>query len=888
VIGESAVRPHRLAYAVPRGAGPGEPPPVPEVLSGQEGVPPDVLEGMAPLITAAAAFTPDGPGCSGVLGHTRLPGGASVLHQADAPPKTAGDGGSVPVARVNACYLPDGAEALGDRTPVETWRSALWEDQWEEGQSLGDGCPRWCDDERLVEFAAERGEQVEWFLADVQRLFLRPAGRQILIAERDLAVVARWIALACASLPLSHARLLTFALRTDVPSAAPQQILGIGPDCEADRFDETLLRHLYRVHDGLGGPGSPPRPGPGPWAQIAAQAWRQGIPPRAARGLSGPFDIVPLQDALLPTGIPLPGTANWASMPGNEDVLSESGRRLVEPSAGPGDEHARRETERVDEQAPPGAAGLPPGAPTASNTPTASSAPTAAVDALPGGAMDRLPPVRQPAGPPHGLRPPEHTDVPEAVEARPRPPLGASYRRLSPGELEALLRWLGTSVPACDNGRLAVVLGGLAPGSTRSDGAPDPTARPEDVRAQAIERLRNAIRTCWTENPEDWASLLEVLHALRPPVPDRVSGHETEVAAKLARDLFQPDKRDRPGTLSMLERLPGPFVERLLAELNRFETGAEPPRAVREVIASSLADWFASVRELAPMRLRLLIHARELDERRVAGLGAFRELAGLLSFGPRYETGMFRLAWRFAWPDAGPTVDEAAAVAHEYGAHAFARAELGQELAAPLTAHSPVTAALGDLAESLLAQDFALSTQRRRVAEVLRLAWRLEHDRVRPAEAADRIRELTSGHHVRDAIRVWFNERLAVRLATGHPWELHDRRVLTRLQSFMEEDLLDAYVTEQLAPKHLAGLVSRLAAEPDHAARLFAAWDEKGGSCSSGWPKAAARLTHEVFGELVRRLRPEDRQRIADRLGTTGGSELTQTWWRFADRFPPP
>ncbi|MFG2498061.1 GTPase-associated protein 1-related protein [Streptomyces sp. NPDC048441] len=133
------------------------------------------------------------------------------------------------------------------------------------------------DPEQLTSFAREHAARVEPFLADVRRLFGERAGRQIVIAEHDPLTVAHWVALACASLPDAYAMSLTYSTWTAEPGRAPQQILGIGPDADFDRFDGPTLDHFYRVHDGVGGQGSTPMPDT--WAEVTAQQWIDGTPP---------------------------------------------------------------------------------------------------------------------------------------------------------------------------------------------------------------------------------------------------------------------------------------------------------------------------------------------------------------------------------------------------------------------------------------------------------------------------------------------------------------------------------------------------------------------------------------------------------------------------------
>lgn len=134
----------------------------------------------------------------------------------------------------------------------------------------------------------------------------RPADRR---REEDPETVAHRIALACASLPEHLARELTFVTRADEPHDAPQQIIGIGPDSSFDRHDPLLVQHLYRVHDALGGPGSPALPDP--WAELTAALWQAGTPPvplapaapsPGTRQAADPFDLAALVPPLLRLG----------------------------------------------------------------------------------------------------------------------------------------------------------------------------------------------------------------------------------------------------------------------------------------------------------------------------------------------------------------------------------------------------------------------------------------------------------------------------------------------------------------------------------------------------------------------------------------------------------
>ncbi|QQC91971.1 GTPase-associated protein 1-related protein [Streptomyces alfalfae] len=202
--------------------------------------------------------------------------------------------------RVEALHLSASTPGPGSVWPIDTWRSGTWEP--DAGEELGAGFVEselpvtraHFDSGRLVEFARARAERVAPFLADVRRLFDDPAGRQIVLVEEDPETVAHWVALACASLPEAYVPVLTFTTRTDDPHRAPQQIIGIGPDVEFDR-DEATVEYLYRVHDGTGGPQSPPA-GSDAWAQLTAERWISGSPPTPGTGAGADdaFALIPL------------------------------------------------------------------------------------------------------------------------------------------------------------------------------------------------------------------------------------------------------------------------------------------------------------------------------------------------------------------------------------------------------------------------------------------------------------------------------------------------------------------------------------------------------------------------------------------------------------------
>ncbi|WP_405608893.1 GTPase-associated protein 1-related protein [Streptomyces sp. NBC_01508] len=257
----------------------------------------DPLAQVRQVIALTHHWTPHG-----ALSCSRLPDGGSLLCDS----RTDGERPDEQRQFIEAVHLPAGAAGFDPVWPIDTWRSRSWDTP---GPADGHGnvlpAPEGhFDPPLLVRFAQERAARVAPFLADVRRLWADPAGRQIVIAEEDPETVVRWIALACASLPEHHARELTFVTRADEPHEAPQQIVGIGPESAFDRHDPLLVEHLYRVHDGLGGPGSPYVPDP--WAELTAALWRSGTPPvppaSGAADDDDPFALAALVPQLLRLG----------------------------------------------------------------------------------------------------------------------------------------------------------------------------------------------------------------------------------------------------------------------------------------------------------------------------------------------------------------------------------------------------------------------------------------------------------------------------------------------------------------------------------------------------------------------------------------------------------
>ncbi|MGA4845998.1 GTPase-associated protein 1-related protein [Streptomyces sp. G5(2025)] len=222
-------------------------------------------------------------GAGSELSYSLLPDGGRLLCAA------------LPGQRVEALHLGADTPGPGPAWPIDAWRSAAWEP--DAGQTLAAGfveselpvSEAHFDRERLVRFARTHADRVAPFLTDVRRLFDDPAGRQIVLVEEDPETVAHWIALACASLPEAYVPALTFTTWTTDPHGAPHQIIGTGPAAGLDRTDDATVTYLYRVHDGTGGPQSPPAASDA-WAQLTAERWISGNPPRPTPGAAAHAD----------------------------------------------------------------------------------------------------------------------------------------------------------------------------------------------------------------------------------------------------------------------------------------------------------------------------------------------------------------------------------------------------------------------------------------------------------------------------------------------------------------------------------------------------------------------------------------------------------------------
>ncbi|MEV7402436.1 GTPase-associated protein 1-related protein [Streptomyces sp. NPDC091267] len=220
----------------------------------------------------------------------------------------------------HAVHLPAGARLPGGMAPITACRAARWATAAPDRapldpvSALAPATGHAREREGLNDFAVSRGPWLAGVLADLRRLSGPAEPPRVVLVERQSADVARWIALAAATLPPESAERLTFTTYARHPERAPQQVVGVLP-----QDAHELPGPGFRVHVCTG-----PRPEgtvQDAWAETAARIWRSRAPElfREAAELPGePFAAGPVAVTALCAGIALgpnerAAAAGWAA-----------------------------------------------------------------------------------------------------------------------------------------------------------------------------------------------------------------------------------------------------------------------------------------------------------------------------------------------------------------------------------------------------------------------------------------------------------------------------------------------------------------------------------------------------------------------------------------------
>ncbi|WP_405868218.1 GTPase-associated protein 1-related protein [Streptomyces sp. NBC_00005] len=802
-----------------------------------DGVPDDLMQRIITATHGAA------PASGAALSYTRLPhregGGLLCSARLDEDSER---------LRVDARYEAGDPDGTRRRWPVDAWRPSALAARGDEAFAPED---RLWDDALLVKFASDQGRRVAPFLADVRGLFADPAGRQIVVAEQDQETVARWIALACASLPVAYARALTFTTHSADPGAAPQQILGIDPDTDPEVFDRKdlpTITHLFRVHDGLGGPGSPPLADS--WAEAAAWLWREGVVPRP--------------------GGPEEGTADGSGAFGSAgDAEGRDG------SGGSRD------------------SGLSPGAAAAGQAP-------APQPPAPQDPFALLPLVRRALT--------ARSD--DAFEALPDGSLlseilTAATRAAEQGPLDdALARDLAEIARRIATHRRDAVQPLVAALLRRQAKA----AHPQDV-VPALEAARGelplddgtwrTVRSEFGPPPEDELRRLlrqppspaweKPLRALLTPGADRGSTVD-EAVLGLARALSRPDDRqpcaDAVALLAALgDRV---FTRRVL---NRLAEGAEGRRigAIRDLAASPHGVWLRDHLDGAPFVVRIAASAANLGGAPYGrtGVELWAELAKLHLDGQVSDVPTLKILWALAWPEKSgvPPKHEQGRVTDVCPARLIVEAGWESRLSHWLRHPGRVTQEYFDFARAVSGSR-RLAPSEQALAQLLVLArdFARGEETVGPFMERLPVLERDAGRLdevVRDRIDCW----IARGMARTEPAELYRTHALHYVATG-SLGLIHEYGKAVRHAQRQGGTLEPAALrDPSRLAALFVIWGQPHRGARGRWRDLSNELLYEVLGAVVQHLDERDLSTVATVLSKVD-KWWVQTWndWRNGRR----
>ncbi|MET8683047.1 GTPase-associated protein 1-related protein [Streptomyces sp. NPDC004732] len=777
------------------------------------------------------------------LSYSLLPDGGRLLCAA------------LPGQRVEALHLSADTPGPGPVWPIDTWRSESWEPA--RAQALGAGFVEselpvpeaHFDRDLLVAFARTHADRVAPFLADVRRLFEDPAGRQIVLVEEDSETVARWVALACASLPEAYVPALTFTTWTADPRRAPQQIIGIGPDAEFDRSDDATVEYLYRVHDGTGGPESPPAELDA-WARLTAERWLAGNPPRPAPGAAarpeGPFALIPLvSGAFLGAGAGAGGGGGggW----GNGDPAATERTGCATGTGRTGDvTEQTAQTEQTEQAEPTGLneltalAGLSGETLRAVFDAFAHSVTRGEADARALDELDRLC---------RGL------DGDEALAARPLALALVKHR------LDA------------SRGR------GTLPDLAAFEGLPLGQEAWRELREEYGDRADGALRARLRDPITTWTAPLRLALAVGADGGPGLA----EAMDRLADALLHPELRDCAQAVQVLSELDHVGFTRRVLRLLLVGFNERKLDRLRALADSPQGDWLRRNIDDAPLTVRLAAAAAHWSgpPDRLRGAELFERLTELLS-GQRVEdVRTLRLLWRMVWRNDPPDRAEQPRVARVCTPRLIIEADLGRRIMGWLREPDHCDLELVEFAREMR-KDAKLGAQDRDTAELLVIAQDLVDGRLAVSRASvGRLKEL--GRKVSPlgtVLRRGIDERVGRTLAGANPLDICESHGLQILVA-AGPDLLGAYRAHLLEERTCDRLERELPGQPAELAAYYHIWrPRRRHGVTDGWREVAAELLDQVLAPIVVRLDDHHLGQVATVLRREGQDVPGWTAWR--------
>lgn len=776
---------------------------------------------LAQVITLTHRWTPHG-----ALSCSRLPDGGSLLCNG----RTDGERPGERRQFIEAVHLPAGAAGFDQVWPIDTWRSRSW-DSPGPAEGHGDLLPApegHLDLPLLVRFAQEQASRVAPFLADVRRLWADPAGRQIVIAEEDPETVVRWIALACASLPEQRARELTFVTRADEPHDAPQQIVGIGPDSSFDRDDPLLVEHLYRVHDGLGGPGSPYVPDT--WAELTAALWQAGTPPVPSASTAAPVPSAPVSAASVsPATVPSSSGSGTAAKAGDPFAPAALVRQLLRRATASGDGLTTLHRDSL-------------------HAVVATLASAARDQAQGPAAIEELTRVCQELG--------KH-----CTESVTDPLARALARRRLASALDQ------------DTGLRHDPLVGLPLGE----------AARRSLRSEFGLGFDKALVRRLRENPvAGWAEPLRlalVLHGHQGPgVEDAVN--------KLVRVLLEPGGRERAAAVDVLKSVGHQGLNRLVLARIAVRTTGRQSHLLRELLRSPHGEWVRAHRDIAPPSVRLVEQAVWWGgpPHHLRGIDLFAKLAepapgatvSAAADPPTLET-----LWGLVWGADQPERPDFPRIVGICGAQAVLGANLGTRFLAWLVSPGRFDPELVDFAHAVHRRP-ELTGRERATAELLVITDDFARTSRSPQHVVDNVDALRrAGSPVDAALWDGVQYLLARGFAGLTPHDLYQSGALSFLAT-AEPALQRHYRAAVVAEFADDAKVNRMATQPETVADLFYVWRRELTRSSREWPFVVDELLRHTLGVVVRRMNDEQLGRVATQLAGRSNNWV-QNWLRWTN-----